>query len=131
MQKQFQEAKLMQAYVRGCVTYGGPNCGERCVETVAEEEAKYMGQQAPYSNTYNQGWKNHPNLSWGDRGNNYQKPYNNQGFQGQGARSQEQSSGKKSLEELLENFLVQQEDANKKRDAVVRNLEHQVLPACQ
>ena len=75
----------------------------------------------------NSGWKNHPNLSWGDRGNNYQKPYNNnQGFQGQGGRPQEQSSGKKSVEELLGDFLAQQEDANKKRDAVMRNLEHQV-----
>src|ERR1044072_97622 len=127
MQKQCQEAKLMQDAARGCVTCGGPNCGERCIETVAEEEAEYMGQQAPYSNNYNQGWKNHPNLSLGDRGNNYQKPYsNNQGFQGQGARPKEHSSGKKSVEEMLAEFLSQQEDANKKRDAAVRNLENQM-----
>src|ERR1044072_6746072 len=85
-----------------------------------------MRQQAPYSNTYNQGWKNHPNLSWGDRRNNYQRPYNNQNFQGEGSRQQEQSSGKKSVEEMIANFLTNQEDANKKRDAVVRNLEYQV-----
>src|ERR1044072_1893542 len=85
-----------------------------------------MGQQAAYSNTYNQGWKNHPNLSWGDRGNNYQRPYNSQNFQGEGSRQQEQSSGKKSVEEMIANFLTNQEDANKKRDAVVRNLEYQV-----
>src|ERR1044072_9309923 len=85
-----------------------------------------MGQQAPYSNTHNQGWKNHPNLSWGDRVDNYQNPYNNQGFQDEGARQQEQNNGKKSVEEMIENFLANQEDANKKRDAVVRNLEHQV-----
>ena len=97
------------------VTCGGPNCGERCLETISEEEAKYMGH-APYSNNYNSGWKNHPNLSWGDRWNNYEKPCNNnQGFQGQGARSQEQNSGKKSVKEMLGDFLAQQEDANKKR----------------
>src|ERR1044072_1689075 len=107
-QKQFQEAKLMQASSRGCVTCGGPNCGERCSETIAEEEAKYMGQHARYSNNYNQGWKNHPNLSWGDRGNNYSRPYNNnQGFPGQGARPQEQNSGKKSMEELFESFMIE------------------------
>src|ERR1044072_2935024 len=93
MHKQFQEVKLLHSNsAPKCVTCGGPNCGEHCLETISEEEAKYMGQQAPYSNTYNQGWKNHPNLSWGDRVNNYQKPYNNQGFQGQGARQQEQNS---------------------------------------
>src|ERR1044072_688684 len=119
IQKQFQEAKLMQASARGCVTFGGPNCGERCVETAAEEEAKYMEQQTPYSNNYNSSWKTHPNLSWGDRGNNYSKQYNNnQGFQGQGARPQEQNSGKKSIEEMLGDFLANQEDANKKRDVV-------------
>src|ERR1044072_7492871 len=37
MQKQFQEAKLMEVSARGCVTCGGPNCGERCVETATEE----------------------------------------------------------------------------------------------
>ena len=107
VQKQVQDVQLMQANsMPKCVTCGGPNCGERCLETMAEEEAKYMGQ-APYSNNYNQGWKNHPNQSWGDRGNNYQKPYNNQGFQSQGARPHEQSSGKRSVEELIGDFLAQ------------------------
>src|ERR1044072_7655084 len=141
MQKQFQEVKLLHSNsAPKCVTCGGPNCGERCLETIPEEEGKYMGQHAPYSNTYNQGWKNHPNPSWGDRGNNFQKPYNNQGFQGHGARPQEQSSGKKSVEDLLGDFLAHQEEANKKRyvamrqqeasmrqhETSMRNLEHQV-----
>src|ERR1044072_2800392 len=86
-----------------------------------------MGQQALYSNNYNQGWKNHPNLSWGDRGNNYSKPYhNNQGFQSQGARPQEQSSGKKSVEEIIGDFLTQQREDNHKRDAAIRNVENQL-----
>src|ERR1044072_9335618 len=99
---------------------------------MAEEEAKYMGQ-APYSGNYNQGWKNHPNLSWGDRGNNYSKSHNSQGFQSQGARPQEQNSGKRSMEEMIEIFMARQdenikkqEDANHRRDAAMRNLENQL-----
>src|ERR1044072_3323476 len=56
-----------------------------------------MGQ-APFSSNYNPGWRNHPNFSWRDRdqGNNYQKPHNNQSFQGQGSgqqQRQEQGGG--------------------------------------
>src|ERR1044072_6643062 len=94
-----------------------------------------MGQQAPYSNNYNQSWKNHPNLSWGDRGNNYSKPYNNnQGFQGQGARPQEQNSGKRSMEERIKIFSARQdenikqaEDGHNQRHAAIRNLENQLV----
>ncbi|XP_057432651.1 uncharacterized protein LOC130725440 [Lotus japonicus] len=133
MQKQFQEVKMMQAG-RGCVTCGGPDCGDYCRVTTTEEEAKYMGQ-APFSNNYNSSWRNNSNLAWGDRGNNYQKPYNNQNFQGQGARQQEQapSGGKRSMEELFKSFLAQQdetarkhEEADKKRDAAMRNMENQI-----
>src|ERR1044072_3409407 len=127
MQKQFQEVKMMQASGQGCVTCGGPDSGEYCRATTTEEEAKYMGQ-APFSNNYNPSWRNHPNLAWGDRGNSYQKPYNNQNFQGQGVRQQEQvpSGGKKNIEELLENFIVQQENTTKKQDDAIRNLENQM-----
>ncbi|KAG8501020.1 hypothetical protein CXB51_003083 [Gossypium anomalum] len=53
--------------------------------TTEEEQVNYMGnnnfisQNNPYSNTYNAGWKNHPNFSWGGQGN--QRPQNPQGFQ--------------------------------------------------
>src|ERR1044072_7385373 len=36
-----QEAKLMQVSARGCVQCGSPHCGERCLETIAEEEARF------------------------------------------------------------------------------------------
>src|ERR1044072_7115394 len=118
LQKQVLERTLMQVSSRGCVTCGGLNCGEQCLETMAAEEAKYMGQQAPYSKPYN----------------------NNQGFQGQGARPQEQNSSKRSMEEMIEIFMARQdenikkqEDANNRRDAamreqhaVIKNLENQM-----
>src|ERR1044072_4433920 len=34
-----QVAKLMQVSARGCVQCGNPHCGERCLVTIAEEEA--------------------------------------------------------------------------------------------
>jgi hypothetical protein len=49
----------------------------------ATEEANYIhnpnrNHNDPFSNTYNQGWRNHPNLSWGGqqkgKSSNYYKP---------------------------------------------------------
>ncbi|KAG8491555.1 hypothetical protein CXB51_014801 [Gossypium anomalum] len=43
--------------------------------TTEEEQVHYMGnnnsrpQNNPFSNTYNTGWRNHPNFSWGGQGN--------------------------------------------------------------
>ncbi|MED6165323.1 hypothetical protein PIB30_098473, partial [Stylosanthes scabra] len=45
------------------------------------EQVNYMGNQPrppqndPYSNTYNSGWRNHSNFSWG--GNQGQRSNNN------------------------------------------------------
>ena len=124
IQKQVQEVKLMHSkYGPTCVTCGGPNCGECCNETLTEEEVKYMGQ-APFFNNYNPGWKNHPNLSWRDQGNNYQRSYNNYNFQGQGSgqqQRQEQGNGKKSIEELLEGFMARSESNYKAQEAIIRD----------
>ena len=35
-----QEAELMQVPARGCVQCGSPQCGECCLVTIAEEEAR-------------------------------------------------------------------------------------------
>ncbi|XP_050876203.1 uncharacterized protein LOC127079892 [Lathyrus oleraceus] len=48
------------------------------------EEIKFLNQNNPYSNTYNPGWKNHPNFSWKDQKGNtpqhgqYQTQYQQQ-----------------------------------------------------
>src|ERR1044072_4311572 len=134
MQKQMQEAKMMRVSNSDCVTCGSPHCGERCVETFTEEEVKAMGQSRndPYSNNYNPRWRNHPNFSWRERdqGNNYQKPYNNQNFQGQSSGQQPRQeqgggSGKKSIEELLEGFMTRTENNYKNQEAAIKNLQNQ------
>ena len=115
-----------------CVTCGSPHCGDRCVETLTNEEVKAMGQfrNDPHSNTFNPGWRNHPNFSWRDRdqganggqgGSHFKKPYSNQSFQGQGSGSS--GGGKKSLEELLEGFMNRTENNYKNQEAAIKNLE--------
>ncbi|KAG8501011.1 hypothetical protein CXB51_003053 [Gossypium anomalum] len=52
--------------------------------SMENEQLNYMGnnprsQNNLYSNTYNAGWRNHPNFSWGSQGN--QRPPPPQGFQ--------------------------------------------------
>ena len=74
---------------------GGPHLTVHCVATTQQiEEIKFLRQNNPYSNTYNPGWKNHPNFSWKDQQGNaqnrpqQQQPYNQpqQQFQQQGTR---------------------------------------------
>ncbi|KAG8493031.1 hypothetical protein CXB51_010401 [Gossypium anomalum] len=73
--------------------------------TTEEEQVNYMGnnnfksQNNPYSNTYDAGWKNHPNFSWGGQGN--QIPQNPQGFQ----QPPYQQETKPNLEETLSKFI--------------------------
>ena len=67
------------------------NGGGACTEyqpfnpSIEEEQVQYMGnndsrpQNNPYSNTYNTGWRNHPNFSWGGQGN--QRPQHPPGLQ--------------------------------------------------
>ena len=51
------------------------------------EKAKFVGAQQrrggnnPYSNTYNQRWRNHPNFSWSNNGGNMPKQQGPPSFQ--------------------------------------------------
>ena len=72
------------------------------------EQVNYMGhgnnhQNNPYSNTYNPGWRNHPNFSWG--GQNQQRQNQPPGFQ------QPQQPVKPNLEELMTKYV----EASEKR----------------
>ncbi|KAK5811298.1 hypothetical protein PVK06_026627 [Gossypium arboreum] len=73
--------------------------------SIEKEQVQYMGnnnsrpQNNPYSNTYNAGWRNHPNFSWGSQGN--QRPQHPPGFQ----QPSYQQEKKPSLEEMLTKFI--------------------------
>ena len=88
-------------------------------------------QGNPYSNTYNQGWRNHPNFSWRGQGQQGQQRLpQSPGFQYQPSPSKER---KFSTKEVLVRFMV---SIDAKFDAVyatlrnvqasIQNLENQV-----
>ncbi|XP_057451884.1 uncharacterized protein LOC130743668 [Lotus japonicus] len=116
-----------------------------------DEEVKAMGnpQNNPYSNTYNPGWRNHPNFLWRDQdksGNS--REYSNQRTYGQDQKPQpslEQESGKKSLEEIVgelvqatsklqvstDSFINESRNNFKNQEASIKNMENQVGQICK
>src|SRR3954463_13118247 len=57
-----------------CEICSGPHFAMHCVATQEQVEQIHMlRQNNPYANTYNPGWKNHPNFAWKDQQGNFQK----------------------------------------------------------
>src|ERR1051325_6412151 len=51
-----------------CDICSGPHMTAQCIASPKQiEEIKFLRQNNPYSNTYNPGWKNHPNFAWKDQ----------------------------------------------------------------
>src|SRR3954466_2291968 len=56
-----------------CEICSGPHFAMHCVATQEQVEQIHMlRQNNPYANTYNPGWKNHPNFAWKDQQGNFQ-----------------------------------------------------------
>ncbi|KAG9450144.1 hypothetical protein H6P81_010109 [Aristolochia fimbriata] len=97
----------------------------------ANYASNFRRSNDPYYNTYNPGWRNHPNFSWS---NNNQQPNTQQpiaqtrpppGFQ-KAAREPEQKS---NLEDMISKILENQEKGEARlqtQEASIRNLEIQV-----
>ena len=72
-------------------------------------------QANPYSNTYNPGWRNHPNFSWSNQGGN-QASNSNQGYKAppvfQQKSTDPQPEPKSNLEMMMENFIQSQSKIN-------------------
>ncbi|RVW51436.1 hypothetical protein CK203_097189 [Vitis vinifera] len=95
---------------------------------------KQYSSNSPYSNTYNPGWRNHPNLSWmggnngqfQQQGNQFQGNQTNgqQGFQPQGMPSQnfqqqhQTSSSNSSLEDMMREFIQKQDKRNEDQNRI-------------
>ncbi|XP_073137635.1 uncharacterized protein [Henckelia pumila] len=93
---------------------------------IQEDEApvNHVGSQNrprfdPYSNTYNPGWRKHPNFSWGGQ-NNQSRPYQKQNHVKQ---PQEEKS---NLEKMMQNFISSTETRMQNQDATIRGLENQI-----
>ncbi|XP_050909254.1 uncharacterized protein LOC127123031 [Lathyrus oleraceus] len=66
-----QVQQVQPTQTSNCEICGGPHLTAHCVATAQQiEEIKFLRQNNPYSNTYNPGWKNHPNFSWKDQQGN-------------------------------------------------------------
>ncbi|RVW94437.1 Retrovirus-related Pol polyprotein from transposon 17.6 [Vitis vinifera] len=110
------------------------------VQDMFTEQANALGtykqysSNSPYSNTYNPGWRNHPNLSWRggnngqfqQQGNQFQGNQTNgqQGFQPQGMPSQnfqqqhQASSSNSSLEDMMREFIQKQDKRNEDQNRI-------------
>src|SRR5262249_15210347 len=88
------------------------------------EQVDYTGnfqrppQNNPYSNTYNPGWRNHPNFSWTNQQNPRPPP--------PGYNQTHPQQQKPSLEELMSKFISTSEARFQNQDASIKNLETQV-----
>ena len=71
--KKLEEVNVIQAPPNACNWCGGEHPSEACNGAPTMEQMNTIGnnfqtpQFNPYSNTYNAGWKQHPNLSWGGK----------------------------------------------------------------
>jgi hypothetical protein len=66
-----QVAQIQPAQTITCETCNGPHHIMHCFANPQQiKMIKFLKQKNTNSNTYNLGWKNHPNFSWNDqRGN--------------------------------------------------------------
>jgi hypothetical protein len=104
-----------------------------------QEQANYVGQNNyppknnPYSNTYNAGWQNHPNLSWSNN-QNVQNPqgqhknfHQKNNYQAPPQVDQLNPKPKKNdLEDVLLKFLTAQQQTNTQASQAIYRLDAQV-----
>ncbi|XP_073120574.1 uncharacterized protein [Henckelia pumila] len=106
-----------------CEKCGAEHFTKDC-QTFSQPEgvmASHMGNQNrprndPYSNSYNPGWRQHPNFSWGGQN----KPYGNQNY------SKPPQEEKSSLEQMMQKFISSTETRMQNQDASIKNLENQI-----
>ncbi|KAL5559239.1 hypothetical protein UlMin_035450 [Ulmus minor] len=86
------------------------------------EQANYVSnfqrpQNNPYSTTYNPGWRNHPNLSWGN---------NQGGFKPSSSFHQPQEKKQSDLEEILGKFIEETRANFRNQEVINRDIQNQL-----
>ncbi|KAF7832953.1 uncharacterized protein G2W53_015286 [Senna tora] len=106
--------KAVSPFMQACENCGEMHTSEQC--PLVLESVQYLANKNannPYSNTYNPGWRNHPNFSWsqnqGARPSSSSRPNNPPGFNiggfNQQARALPPPAEKKpSLEEMMMSY---------------------------
>ena len=143
-------AIINQTVAESCVYCGEEYTFDKCPSNSAS--IFYVGNQAsqgnsknnPFSNTYNPGWRNHPNFLWKGQGSsNQQMPhkanyppgfglqnqlaYNSQQVNTQGkGTSQAQYTSGTSIESLIQEYMAKNDVVIQSQQASLRNLEVQV-----
>ncbi|XP_075518303.1 uncharacterized protein LOC142552412 [Primulina tabacum] len=80
----------------------------------------------PYSNTYNPGWRQHPNFSWGGQ-NSQNRPQGGQSYGKQPMyRSDPPREEKSNLEQMMSKFISSTETRLQNKDASIKGLENQI-----
>ncbi|XP_075499747.1 uncharacterized protein LOC142538274 [Primulina tabacum] len=80
----------------------------------------------PYSNTYNHGWRQHPNFSWGGQ-NSQNRPQGGQSYGKQPMyRSDPPREEKSNLEQMMSKFISSTETRLQNQDASIKGLENQI-----
>ncbi|XP_073307102.1 uncharacterized protein [Primulina huaijiensis] len=80
----------------------------------------------PYSNTYNPGWRQHPNFSWGGQ-NSQNRPQGGQPYGKQLMyRSDSPREEKSNLEQMMSKFISSTETRLQNQDASIKGLENYI-----
>ncbi|KAJ7950659.1 DNA-directed DNA polymerase [Quillaja saponaria] len=113
--------------VMACKISGDGHTSDQCPNT---EAVQYVGsynmQNNPFSNTYNLGWRNHPNLSWNNQGtSNTAKPNYRPEFQPQ-VRPMTVPEKKPSLEDMFIQYMSRTNLVIQCQAASLRTLETQI-----
>ncbi|XP_071905746.1 uncharacterized protein [Coffea arabica] len=90
------------AHVACCSFCGGEHDINECVDSEQVQFVNNYNRNAPnnpYSNTYNPGWRNHPNFGWKYQGNQ-QRPTNPPGFQPRQPQAETKPSWEIAVEKL-------------------------------
>ncbi|KAL5545591.1 hypothetical protein UlMin_005278 [Ulmus minor] len=127
-----QSVNLVQGTGESCVLCNGTHRFESCPSN--PESVCYIGNMNrnnnPFSNTYNPGWRQHPNFSWSNQGarqgSNFepQRPQFPPGFQQQ--QKPQTSEFSSSMESLLKEYMARNDAVIQSQAASLRNLENQV-----
>ncbi|KAL5541145.1 hypothetical protein UlMin_044362 [Ulmus minor] len=127
-----QNVNSVQGTGESCVLYNGTHRFESCPSN--PESVCYVGNMNrnnnPFSNTYNLGWRQHPNFSWSNQGAGQgsnsapQRPQFPPGFQQQ--QKPQTSEFPSSMESLLKEYMARNDAVIQSQAASLRNLENQV-----
>ncbi|XP_027118799.1 uncharacterized protein [Coffea arabica] len=102
LNRQIGSSSNQGVVVACCINYGGDHDDSM---RSSSEQVQYLNnynrppQNNPYSNTYNLGWRNHPNFGWKDQ-ENQQRPVNPSNFQPKQPLPESKPTWKLAIEKL-------------------------------